>query len=161
MLTIDIISVGKLKQNAEDKLQKRYLERLRKAGPAQGIKTFNLTELTESKQASTSRRKTEEAKKLLSKVPGAAYLIALDENGKSFTSANFAKRLLTQKDEGTQNICFVLGGPDGHDPDLLQKAQLSLSLSPMTLPHGLARIILLEQLYRSLTIWSGHPYHRI
>jgi rRNA large subunit m3Psi methyltransferase RlmH len=69
-------------------------------------------------------------------------------------------RAAKQRDSGTGALAFVLGGPDGHGPDLLTRADYKLSFGPMTLPHGLARILLTEQLYRATTILSGHPYHR-
>ncbi len=160
MLTLDIVTVGRLKQGAEEKLQERYLDRLQKAGPGQGIKTISIKEISESQQNTSLLRKQDEAEKLLKKTTDHAYLIALDEHGKELTSQRFAGHLKSQIEDGVQNICFLIGGPDGHDRALVKKAPLSLSLSQMTLPHGMARIILLEQLYRAFTIWSGHPYHR-
>lgn len=160
MLTIEILSVGRLKQNAEEKLQHRYLERIQKTGPTQGIKSLNLTELNESKLPTPKARKNEEAEKLLAKSSTNAYLIALDEHGKTYSSIEFANLLKTQKENAATPLCFLLGGPDGHGETVQNQAHLTLSLSTMTLPHGLARIVLLEQIYRTLTIWTGHPYHR-
>lgn len=160
MLSLEIISIGRLKQDAEQKLQQRYLERVQKVGPSVGLKTISVQELAESKQASTAKRKAEEAHKLIKQITPNSRIIALDETGKLQASKNFSNELARLRDEGTQTISFILGGPDGHDQTLLNAAHQTLSLSKMTLPHGLARIILLEQLYRALTIWSGHPYHR-
>jgi len=160
MLTLDIATVGRLKQGAEQTLQERYLDRLQKSGPAHGIKSISIKEIPESQQSSTLLRKQDEADRLLKKTNDHAYLIALDEHGKELTSSRFAAQLKSQIEDGVQNICFLVGGPDGHDRTLLKKAPLTVSLSQMTLPHGLARIILLEQIYRAFTIWSGHPYHR-
>ena len=160
MLSLEILSIGRLKQDAEQKLQQRYLDRLQKAGPSAGLKTISVHELPESKQTTTAKRKAEEATKLIKQISPNSQIIALDETGKLQTSKSFTSALARLRDEGTQTISFILGGPDGHDQTLISAAHQTLSLSKMTLPHGLARIILLEQLYRALTIWSGHPYHR-
>ncbi len=160
MLSLEIISIGRLKQDAEQKLQQRYLERVQKAGPSAGLKNILVHELTESKQNTTPKRKAEEAAKLVKHISPNSRIIALDETGKLQTTKSFTADLARLRDEGTQTISFILGGPDGHDQTLLTTAHQTLSLSKMTLPHGLARIMLLEQLYRAITIWSGHPYHR-
>jgi len=160
MLHIEILTVGRLKQDAEQTLQQRYLQRLQKAGPAQGVKTCIVKEINESKQSSAQKRQQEETSKLLSQANDQAHLIFLDERGSELTSTKFADKLKTIHGEGTQHISFIIGGPDGHDRQQLKKAPTTLSLSKLTLPHGLARVFLLEQLYRTLTIWADHPYHR-
>ncbi|MEL7090050.1 MAG: 23S rRNA (pseudouridine(1915)-N(3))-methyltransferase RlmH, partial [Planctomycetota bacterium] len=75
-------------------------------------------------------------------------------------SPAFASLIQRQLDAGTSRLIFAIGGPDGHGPAIRTAAQRTLSLSKMTLPHGLARIVLSEQIYRAITILSGHPYHR-
>lgn len=160
MLQLEILAIGRLKQEAELKLQLRYMDRINKSGPAIGVKSITLDELPEAKQQSTSIRKQDEATRLLSRAKEGAFIIALDEKGKSYTSQKFANLIKTQADEGQSNLAFALGGPDGHGKELLQRANLKLSLSEMTFPHGLARICLIEQIYRATTILSGHPYHR-
>ena len=160
MLQFDILSIGRLKQEAELKLQSRYMERIHKSGPALGVKSIHLTELVEGKASDVTARKSDEANRLLGALPKGAFLIALDERGKTFSSVEFAGLLQEKQQDGHPHLSFALGGPDGHGSELLNQASLKLSLSKMTLPHGLARVFLIEQLYRSLTIWSGHPYHR-
>ena len=160
MMQFDILAIGRLKQDAELKLQSRYIERINKSGPSLGIKSLKLTELVEAKSQETQTRKSDEAKRLVSSLPKDAYLIALDEKGKSFSTSEFAELIQKRKEDGHGSLSFAIGGPDGHGAELLEKASLKLSLSKLTLPHGLARVFLIEQLYRSLTIWSGHPYHR-
>ena len=76
------------------------------------------------------------------------------------TSAAFANLLRKKRDDGIRDMAFLIGGPDGHGAEIRQTAQSALSLSAMTLPHGLARVMLAEQLYRAATIIAGHPYHR-
>jgi len=160
MLTIDILAIGRLKQEAEEKLQARYLDRINKAGPALGLKSIAMDELSEGKDANTQKRQGDEASRLLARTAPATHLVAMDENGRHFTSRQFADFIRRQLDDGTPALAFALGGPDGHDAALLQAAQTRLSLSKMTLPHGLARVTLLEQIYRAVTILTGHPYHR-
>lgn len=87
-------------------------------------------------------------------------IVALDERGKSLTSRKFAETLTAWRDGGEQEVAFLIGGADGLDPALLARARLSLSLSAMTWPHLLARVLLLEQLYRAWSLTTGHPYHR-
>jgi 23S rRNA (pseudouridine1915-N3)-methyltransferase len=96
----------------------------------------------------------------LSAVARADRRIVLDEHGKSLTSEDFASFVQDARDNGARDMVFLIGGPDGHDPRVREQANLVLSMSHMTLPHGLARALLVEQLYRALTIISGHPYHR-
>jgi len=85
--------------------------------------------------------------------------VVLDERGRGFSTQQLADRLRDWQSAGG-DVAFLLGGPDGHDPALRESADLLLSLSPMTLPHGLARVLLIEQLYRATSILQGHPYHR-
>jgi 23S rRNA (pseudouridine1915-N3)-methyltransferase len=89
----------------------------------------------------------------------APYTIFLDSRGQQFTSEEFARRLGTLRDEGTQQIVLAIGPADGWSPAALQRANLLFSLGRVTLPHQLARVLLAEQVYRAFTILSGHPYH--
>ena len=84
----------------------------------------------------------------------------LDEHGKSLSSDAFADWLANPATAAAETLGILIGGPDGHGRRLPASATLKLSLGSMTLPHGLARIVLAEQLYRATTILSGHPYHR-
>jgi 23S rRNA (pseudouridine1915-N3)-methyltransferase len=86
--------------------------------------------------------------------------VVLDATGRALSSEAFARFLAESRDGGAKEMAFLIGGPDGHGPAVLDAATLKLSLGPMTLPHGLARIVLAEQLYRASTILAGHPYHR-
>ncbi len=155
-MLITIAAVGKLKAGPERELYDRYVGRAGSAGRSLGL-TFNTREFTESRAGSPDARKHQEAESLLA-VGGVT--VALDENGKTLDSRAFAERLAKWRDDGTGGITFALGGPDGHGPALLQKSALRLAFGPMTWPHQLARIMLAEQLYRAVTILSGHPYHR-
>lgn len=100
-----------------------------------------------------------EAKKFENAIPKDSFVIALDERGKMFNSKEFAAYL-----ENTaldfRNIVFIIGGADGIHPDLVKKCHATLSLSKMVFPHMLVRIIILEQIYRAISILENHPYHR-
>ena len=100
-----------------------------------------------------------EAERIAAAVPGRAKIVALDERGREFTSAALARWLGRRLEEGI-DTAFLIGGPDGLAPSLKDKAETVMRLSAMTLPHGLARVLLAEQLYRAVTILQNHPYHR-
>ncbi|MGE0698460.1 MAG: 23S rRNA (pseudouridine(1915)-N(3))-methyltransferase RlmH [Hyphomicrobiaceae bacterium] len=158
-MRLTIAAVGRLKDDAERVLVDRYLERL-KGARSIGLGPLAEKELPEARQSTAVERQTFEAQRLLRLAEGAESLVALDEQGKALTSSAFASWLGSERDRGIKHMAFLLGGPDGHGPEVRKAAALTLSLGPMTLPHGLARVVLAEQLYRASTILSGHPYHR-
>jgi 23S rRNA (pseudouridine1915-N3)-methyltransferase len=104
------------------------------------------------------KSKAEEQKRFLERI-GDDYLVALDEHGKSRTTAALAKWLAERIQEG-RNLSFVIGGPDGLGPDILERAAWRWSLSPLTFPHAMVRVLLAEQLYRAHSVLHNHPYHR-
>jgi 23S rRNA (pseudouridine1915-N3)-methyltransferase len=115
-------------------------------------------ELPESKH-SGQRAKDEEGASLLAKLGPKDALVALDERGKALSSVDFAKWLGRQQDTG-RDVAFVIGGDEGLSDEVRGKAALVLSLSAMTLPHRLARLVLVEQVYRAFSILRGEPYHK-
>ena len=100
-----------------------------------------------------------EGQKILDKLEHSDFAVLLDERGKQFTSREHAQILERWQQVG-QDIVFIIGGPDGVSAEVGERANLVWSLSRLTLPHGLARILLVEQLYRAWSISAGHPYHR-
>ena len=100
-----------------------------------------------------------EAERLRAGIPKDAVAIALDEHGKAVTTEEFAA-LIERFGQTATNLVFLIGGPDGVDPKLKLESHQTLRLSSMTLPHGMARVLLIEQLYRARSLLSGHPYHR-
>jgi len=100
-----------------------------------------------------------EAIKIAAAIPKGSRVIALDERGKDQTTQNIATQLAGWRQEGF-DITFLIGGADGLDPALKNSAQAMWRLSSLTLPHAMARVLLIEQLYRAWTILQGHPYHR-
>ena len=105
------------------------------------------------------RLRTAEAERLRAALPPGCLTVALDERGRDLTSAAFAEQLGRWRDRG-DSPAFVIGGPDGLTDEFRRGAQLLLRLSSMTLPHALARLLLVEQLYRAWSILNRHPYHR-
>lgn len=101
----------------------------------------------------------EEGRRLLGKVPQGAWLVALDEQGKVWDSQGLARQI-QQWRENTRAVALLVGGPDGLDAAVREEARQLWSLSPLTLPHPLVRVILAEQLYRAWSILRHHPYHR-
>lgn len=161
-MRIQILAVGRLKAGPDRDLFDRYQDRLRAAGKPIGLRDLSLIELPEARDETADSRKAAEAKALLdrAKLQAGERLIALDEGGRQVTSQAFATHIGALRDGGTPRLIYAIGGPDGHGVALLQAAHGTLSLSKMTLPHGIARILLAEQLYRAVTLLSGHPYHR-
>lgn len=156
-----ISAVGKLKDGAERELFSRYLERLESTGRGIGISPVKFQEIVEGRGTTAELRKAVETARLLESVEAADVKIVLDETGKLLPSATFAKVIREFMERGVKGVAFLIGGPDGHGSAAFEASNLTLSLSPMTLPHGLARIVLMEQLYRATTIIAGHPYHRV
>ena len=159
-MRVTFIATGRLKAGQEAELAARYIHRMAKAGPAIGIEFARTVELTESRAQSPDQRKSDEAAELEKNLPKGAFLVLLDERGKTFDSVEFAERLGQIRDDGQRDIVLAIGGPDGFDKDLRRRADLTISFGRMTWPHQLVRIMLAEQLYRAITILSGHPYHR-
>jgi len=106
-----------------------------------------------------ARLQAAEAQRLRAALPDGALVVALDETGRDWTSAQLAAALGQWRD-GAREPAFVIGGPDGLDPQLRSQASVCLRLSSMTLPHALARVLLAEQIYRAWSILADHPYHR-
>jgi len=104
------------------------------------------------------RVKADEEKRLLERI-GDDYLVALDERGKSLTTLQLARWLGERQQDG-RNLTFVIGGPNGLGPAILVKAAMRWSLSALTFPHAMVRVILAEQLYRAHSVLQNHPYHR-
>jgi 23S rRNA (pseudouridine1915-N3)-methyltransferase len=154
-----VAAVGRLK-DAERELCERYVERFDAAGRALKLGPLQISEIPESRASTAELRKTDEAQRLLKAASGVDAAVALDGAGRSLSSEAFARWLAGERDGGARTMAFLIGGPDGHGEEALGAAKLCLSLGAMTLPHGLARIVLAEQLYRAATILSGHPYHR-
>lgn len=160
-MRLSLLAIGKMKKGPETDLLERYLDRAEKAGKQLGISSVAMIEHSESRAASVELRKGEEAKLLIGAAKPGAFMIALDEHGKDIGSADLADLVRNNMENAVPEMAFAIGGPDGHGQEILQSANLVLRMGKMTWPHQLARVMLAEQLYRSITILSGHPYHRV
>jgi len=159
-MRLSVIAVGRLKDSAERGLVDRYVERLDRAGRGVGLGPVEEVERGESRKDSAGARRAEEAAAMMARVSEGARVVALDAGGKQLSSEAFAALIGDWRDAGVSRSCFLIGGPDGHGEAVTAAADLTLALGRMTLPHGLARVVLAEQLYRAATILAGHPYHR-
>ena len=155
MLNLTIISVGKMTTKTWLEAENTYLTRLK---PYAKVAIIEIPEEKFSDEAERAVIQRKEAAKILAKVPRDAVLVALHEAGKGFTSPQLAKWLDEHSTRG-EHIALVLGGPLGLHDDVLNAATLKLSLSPLTFPHQLARVVLDEQLYRVAMILAGKSYH--
>ena len=160
MTNIHIICVGKLKEPFYAQAVAEYTKRL------SPYCRLTITELSEEKlpdrpsQAQIDAALRKEAAAIRSKLPPRAQVVALCVEGQLLSSPELAKRLQTWEIGPTNQLCFLIGGSYGLDEALKQEAQVRLSMSPMTFPHHLFRVMLLEQLYRGFKINEGSSYHK-
>ncbi len=153
-MKITILSIGKFENSPHKAVFEAYLKRMKWSIDLKEI------ELKNSNNLSDQQIKTLEAKLLIKSIKSGSIAIALDENGKQFSSNQFAKMLSDFSLHGDSNLCFMIGGAHGLGSEILNMAKLKISLGLMTFPHIMVRSMLLEQLYRAQTIIGGHPYHK-
>lgn len=159
-MRVIVAAVGRLKHGPERDLAERYRERAAKAGRAVGLRGVDVIEVAESRARDAVRRSTEESIALAQLIPDDAVRIVLDERGDSLDSAAFTGALRNWRDAGRPAAAFLIGGAEGVAPSLREAADMCLAFGAATWPHQFVRIMLLEQIYRAVTILSGHPYHR-
>ncbi len=155
-MRITLISVSSKQPDWVRNGYDEYARRLR------GSVTLNLTEIPLPKRTRSSvvaRLIAAEGERMLAAVPAGAHVVALDESGRSWRTAELAQRLKAWIALG-QPVALLVGGPDGLARECLDRANECWSLSPLTLPHGLVRIVVAEALYRADSVLRGHPYHR-
>jgi len=151
-MKINIICIGSIKEKYFTDAIAEYKKRLSR------FCSLNIIELQQCKidEANTSIKFEEE--KIMEKLDG--YVVLMDINGKEFSSPDFAKTLQKLEVNGSSTISFVIGGSFGVSQKIKEKANMRLSFSPMTFPHQLFRVMLLEQIYRAFSINSNMPYHK-
>ena len=159
-MRLRIAAVGRLKAGPERELAERFRDRVAKAGRAVGLRDIEIVEIRESKAQDVARRVLEESIALANIIPERAVVVALDETGENLDSGSLTGLLRNWRDSGRAAAVFCIGGADGLGADAKQRADLTLAFGAATWPHQLVRIMLLEQLYRAVTILTGHPYHR-
>lgn len=145
-MKVTIATIGKCKKNSPEKmLIDEYVKRM--------AWTVLIKEVDNSTQA-------EEAHFLQSVIPHGAKVVVLDERGENMKSTELAEKVSNWQLNGCSELCFLIGGADGHLQSTRDRADLLLSFGKLTLPHMLMRAVLAEQIYRIQTIIAGHPYHR-
>ena len=155
-MKLTICAVGRLRRGPEADLIDDYLTRADRTGRALGLGPVTVAEVEDRKGGGMAA----EAALLEKALPDRARIVALDERGKLMTSPEFADLLAKWRDEGVSDCAFVIGGADGIEPSLRDRADAKLSFGKMVWPHMLARVMLAEQIYRATTILAGSPYHR-
>ena len=155
-MRVHIVAVGRLRAGPERDLIDDYLTRFDRTGRAIALGPANVIEVEDKKNAGMGA----EAALLEKAIPNGALICIMDERGKVMTSPDFADQLGGWRDQGRQDIAFVIGGADGLDPAFRAKADAALSFGKMVWPHMLVRVMLSEQIYRAASILSGSPYHR-
>lgn len=156
-MRLAIVAVGRVRTSYLRAGCDDYLGRL---GHFLPVREVEVRDASRRRKGDPARWRAEEGAALLAAVPPGALVVALDERGRTWDSRGFARWLGDQRDAGVPEVAFLIGGPDGLDPTIRRQANVVWSLSPLTFPHELARLVLLEQLYRAGTILTGRPYHR-
>lgn len=155
-MQVTLLAVGRMKQGPEKQQIATYLKRC--PWPVKII------EVEEKRPIKGPERMAREGDLLLKALDGIGgengYVIALDERGKAMRSAKFADMIRQRRETGAARLVFLIGGADGYDPRIKQRADFLLSLGEMTWPHMMARLMICEQLYRASCILAGHPYHK-
>ena len=155
MMRITVISIGKLKESYWKEAEAEYLKRL---------SVFAKVEMIEHKEISFSEKdnvesiKEKETEIIIKSLPPSSYIIALDPNGKNFTSEELSKNFESLEQKNS-HLTFIIGGPLGLHESIFKKTNLKLSLSTLTFTHQMTRVIILEQIYRAYMIKSGKSYH--
>jgi len=120
-----------------------------------------IPDIKKTKNLSIQQQKQKEGEYLLNQISSGDFVILLDEKGKDYTSVGFSKLLQKHLNSGIKNLVFIVGGPYGFSDEVYQKSNQKISLSKMTFSHQMVRLIFTEQLYRSMTILKGEPYHHL
>lgn len=155
-MKLGIVCMGRTKEQFVREGIEKYLRFLRPFADVE-LKELKEEKVLDLRDAPVVRKK--EAGKIFKAVPAGAYLVALDERGQEFTSHEFAGFLNAAMESGVREMFFVLGGAMGLDEAVTGKAKKTVALSRWTLTHEMARLVLLEQLYRAFTIVTGKTYH--
>ena len=155
-MQIDLIAVGKKMPSWIESGFKEYAKRLPKNI---NFKLIEINPAIRSKNNNAENYKQKEQENILNTLVDNSLIIALDEKGKAISSTKLANKLQTWNDEN-QHVSLIIGGADGLSKEIKNKANELWSLSEMTLPHGLVRVMIAEQIYRAWSITQNHPYHR-
>lgn len=151
----ELLFLGKIKDRFISDGVEEYTSRLRH------YTSFSIITIkVKARQKGKKDFKDKEGQQLLQAVSPGSMVVALDSKGKQFSSETFAKKIMQWEMQGIKKISYLIGGPEGHSPGVLQAADMLLSLSKMTFTHDMTRLLLIEQLYRAYTIKAGEQYHK-
>lgn len=159
-MNISIIAVGKIRERYINSGIKEYQKRLSRYCKLKIIEVPDREAPETLSEIQLEQVKEEEGQDILKNIKQGSYVIALDINGKKMSSEEMAAHMDRLAVMGRSNITFIIGGSNGLSTQVLEKADMRLSFSPMTFPHQLMRLILLEQIYRWFKIIKGEPYHK-
>ena len=148
------MAIGALKRGPERELVDDYLSRFEKTGRQIGLRS-----LTEHELPSGGGRDAE-AERLMARCPPGAAIAALDERGKADGSEGFSSWIGDLRDRGNSDLCFLIGGAEGHGAAVRSSASRLIAYGPQTWPHKLVRVMVAEQIYRAATLLAGTPYHK-
>lgn len=151
---ITLISVGKLKKGPEKELVDDYVDRFNKSGPGIGLRSLKLVDVTSGGGLDP------EGERLVSAIPAGALVRRLDEHGPAWTSVKLANHLAQKRDGGAGHYCFLIGGAEGYSQAVREACPDTLAFGPQTWPHRLVKVMITEQLYRSVSLLAGLPYHK-
>ena len=140
-------------------VQAAYADYTRRLRGADALELVEVPVARRSGEGDGPRAMATEGQRILDLLKAGEFAVALDERGRSFSSVQLGAWLAERRQAGVP-VSFIIGGPDGLDAAVLRRSQLRWSLSALTFPHGLVRVLLAEQLYRASTLLAGHPYHR-
>lgn len=155
-MKITLIAIG---QKMPGWVNSAYQEYSKRLASDMRLELVELPQPVNSKKVDAATSKRKESELILKAIPEQADVIALDECGKNWTTTELSKKLASWKNN-RRDICLLVGGPDGLDKKCIERASQLWSLSNLTFPHPLVRIIVAEQLYRAQSILNNHPYHR-
>jgi len=153
---IRLLAVGDRQPSWVDEAYRRYSERLPREWR---FRLDTIATVRRSKNNKSQQAKESEGEKILGKLGADEHVVLLDERGKQLKSRALATTL-AEWQAGGRDLCLIIGGPDGVSDACRQRANFTWSLSDLTLPHGLARVLVVESLYRAWSLQTGHPYHR-
>ena len=159
-MNITLVTVGKIKEKFYRDAVEEFVKRLSRYCKVRIMEVADENTPNHAPEAIEEQIKNKEGERILKQITDSMYVIALAIEGKELSSVQFAKKLETMGIEGNSDVCFVIGGSLGLSKEVYKRADELLSFSPMTFPHQLMRVILLEQVYRCFRIIHNEPYHK-
>lgn len=153
MRGIRIILAGKIRKSFYSSAFDYYLQKV------QALNRVDIIIVKDARSGSFSSRLEQEGRQILERTGSRDFCVVLDEKGKSFSSKKFSNALKNWEEDPGCSPCFIIGGAYGLSQKVRSRADLLMSFGPMTMPHELAAVVLIEQIYRAQTITRGHPYH--